>query len=110
MALEERWSGKAEAGIMRAQDNSMPLEEKAAGYKTQVEDALSGTMAKAVRNEIRPFTKAVLESQGPARDEALQKLLARLKPFRSIFKDVSDDESERAAFIFALVKHEKSLQ
>ena len=100
----------AESGIMRAQQNSMTLDETAKGYQYQVEEALGNKMGEAVRNEVQTHMNAVLESTGVEQSNALQQLLKRLEPFRAIFENISDDKNEREAFALALVKHEKSLQ
>ncbi|OGG56385.1 hypothetical protein A3D71_02200 [Candidatus Kaiserbacteria bacterium RIFCSPHIGHO2_02_FULL_55_20] len=110
MGFEQRLSGSAEGGIMRAQKNSMTLGEIAKGYDHKVQEVLSSKVGLAVRHEVQPVMNTVLASEGPEQYDALQKLLEKLEPYRSIFSDIPDDKDERVAFALALVKYEKSLQ
>jgi len=111
MTLEQpRWGGNAEGGIMRAQKNSMTLTDTAKGYEHKVREILGNKTGEIVRREVQANMNVILMSQGQAQYDLLQKLLARLEPYRAIFADIPEDKDERAAFALALVKYEKSLQ
>ena len=97
----------------------MTLDEVSAGYGSQVVAVFEGKNGAGVRREIQIFTKErpILDmsrkidrqmADGQQMEDlgALAKVLAPYK----IFEDVSEDAGERAAFVLALVKREKSLQ
>ncbi|MBI5644555.1 hypothetical protein HY970_00485 [Candidatus Kaiserbacteria bacterium] len=97
-----KWIG-AEGAIARSENVCWILEEVAEKYAQKAQDVFASEHGPAIREEVGKRARIIMSmSSGPERYEYLRAIGVRLEVYRALA--IPEDETECAAFAFALVK------
>jgi len=118
MAFRFEWNrmrktpeGELASKQLRDRSDFNSLEGAAFTYERQAEQVLAGPYGVSARDEISRFAKKILDTEGPAQYEEIEKLVNAInirKP--GIFEDIPSEQHEKAVFALALVRaYNKSL-